>query len=505
MSKIIVFDTTLRDGEQCPGAAMNSREKLEIARQLAKLNVDVIEAGFPAASDGDFESVRMIATEIKGPIICALARCNKKDIEAAAAAVKPAGIRGRVHVFLATSAIHREFKLKKAEKEIIHMTYEGVSYACTLCDDVEFSPEDASRTEPKFLAQVVEAAIEAGAKTVNIPDTVGYAVPEQYAELIHYLKKNVKNIDKAIISVHCHNDLGMAVANSLAAIKAGAGQVECTVNGIGERAGNASLEEIVMAIKTRQDYFNGVDTNICTQEIVKTSRLVSHMSGLAVQRSKAIVGLNAFAHGSGIHQHGVLQNRETYEIMNPCDVGWGETELPLTKHSGRHALVKRLKHLGFELSEGELEKVFVRFKEIGDKKKFVYDDDLVALVDEAVGIECDGYKLDYIQVSSGNVSIPTATVCLKSGGELLQDSGFGNGAVDAVMKTIDRILKQNGSLVEYNVRGATQGKDALGEVSIKVDFGGGKLVTGRGSSTDVVEASARAYLNAINRHMKVVK
>ena len=497
--KVIIFDTTLRDGEQCPGASMNLREKMEIARQLARLNVDVIEAGFPVISDGDFEAVTKIATEIQGPIICGLARCVPKDIEAAGAAVKPAAERGRIHVFLATSKIHREFKLKKANEEIIRLARDGVSRARALCRDVEFSPEDGSRTEPEFLAEVVQAAIEAGATTVNIPDTVGFAVPEQYAALIRYLKDNVRAIDDAIISVHCHNDLGLAVANSLAAVQAGARQVEGTINGIGERAGNAALEEVVMALKTRTEYFRGLETGVNTKEIVKSSRLVSRMSGLMVQRSKAIVGENAFAHSSGIHQDGILKKRETYEIMDPREVGWGDTELPLTKHSGRHAMVKRLEHLGFRLTEEEIDNVFVRFKEVGDKKKFVYDDDLAVLVDDSMLQNLEGFTLDYIHVASGSSTVPTATVRLKRGEEVLFDSSPGNGAVDAAMAAIDRILKQKGHLVEYNVQAVTQGKDALGEVTIKADFGDGRLVTGKGASTDVIEASARAYLNAVNR------
>jgi len=496
--KVIIFDTTLRDGEQCPGASMNLREKMEVARQLAKLNVDVIEAGFPVISDGDFQAVSQIAETVRGPVICGLARCVAKDIDAAGAAVKAAGDRGRIHIFLATSKIHREFKLRKANDEIVRLAVEGVKRARTMVKDIEFSPEDASRTEPEFLARVVEAAIEAGATTVNIPDTVGFAVPEQYAALIRYLKENVRNIDDAIISVHCHNDLGLAVANSLAAIAAGARQVEGTINGIGERAGNAALEEVVMAIKTRGDYFGGISTGVNTREILKTSRLISRMSGLIVQRSKAIVGENAFAHSSGIHQDGILKKRETYEIMDPEEVGWGGTELPLTKHSGRHAMIKRLEHLGYRLSESEIENVFARFKEIGDKKKFVYDDDLAVLVDDSM-VNNEGYTLDYIHVASGSSTIPTATVRLSRGGEKLQDSSPGNGAVDAAMKAIDRILNQRGHLVEYHVQAVTQGKDALGEVTIKADFGDGRLVTGKGASTDVIEASARAYLNAVNR------
>ncbi|HWY91297.1 MAG TPA: 2-isopropylmalate synthase, partial [Chthoniobacterales bacterium] len=428
--KVIIFDTTLRDGEQCPGASMNLREKMEVARQLQRLNVDVIEAGFPVISDGDFQAVQKIATEIRGPIIAGLARCVAKDIDAAGAAVRAAE-RGRIHVFLATSKIHREFKLKKAHEEIIRLARESVMRAREMVKDVEFSPEDASRTEPEFLARVVEAAIEAGATTVNIPDTVGYAVPGQFGELIRYLKDNVRSIDDVVISVHCHNDLGLAVANSLAALEAGARQVEGTVNGIGERAGNASIEEVVMAIRTRSDYFGAFHTDLNTREIVKTSRLVSRMSGLIVARSKAIVGENAFAHSSGIHQDGILKHRETYEIMDPRDVGWGETELPLTKHSGRHAMTKRLEHLGYNLSEEEIERIFVRFKEIGDKKKFVYDDDLGALVDDSIGVTGEAWQLDYINVTSGTATVPTATVRLRKGEETLQDSAPGNGAVDA--------------------------------------------------------------------------
>ena len=497
--KVVIFDTTLRDGEQCPGASMNLREKMEVARQLGRLNVDVIEAGFPVISDGDFEAVRTIAEEIRGPIICGLARCVAKDIDAAGAAVKAAGERGRIHVFLATSVIHREFKLKKAEEEIIRMAVEGVRRAKALVKDVEFSPEDASRTEPEFLAKVVQAAIEAGATTVNIPDTVGYAVPEQYAQLITYLRGNVRNIDDAIISVHCHDDLGLAVANSLAAIKAGARQVEGTFNGIGERAGNCALEEVVMAIKTRPDFFGGIHTDVVTREILKSSRLIARMSGLQVARSKAIVGENAFAHSSGIHQDGILKKRETYEIMDPEEVGWGGTELPLTKHSGRHAMAARLEHLGFQLTDAESDAVFVRFKEIGDKKKFVYDDDLSALVDDSIGSVGETFALDYIHVTSGSTTVPTATVRLKKGDEVQQDSSPGNGAVDAAMQAIDRIVDRHGTLASYVVEAVTQGRDSLGEVTVKIDFGDGQLVTGKGASTDVVEASARAYLNAINR------
>jgi 2-isopropylmalate synthase len=505
--RIIIFDTTLRDGEQCPGASMNLREKLEVARQLARLRVDVIEAGFPVISDGDFAAVRAIAREIKGPVICGLARCVPRDIDAAGAAIKPAGKRGRIHVFLATSKIHREFKLNKARDEILRLAVEGVKRAKSFVDDVEFSPEDGSRTEPDFLVQVCRAVVAAGATTVNIPDTVGWAVPDQYGALIQHLYEAVPEFQtgRCIISVHCHNDLGLAVANSLAAIRHGARQVECTVNGIGERAGNAAVEEIVMAMKTRGDFFSGFDCGLHTREIVKSSRLVSRMSGLVVQRSKAIVGENAFAHSSGIHQDGILKKRETYEIMDPQTVGWGGTELPLTKHSGRAAMAARLKHLGFKMEEADVAAIFARFKEIGDKKKFVYDDDLSALVEGQITEVPETWSLDYLHVTSGNRTVPTATVRLQKLAakkpETVQDAGIGDGPVDAALKAIDRLTRTRGKLMDYALRAVSQGKDALGEVTVKVDFGGGKLVTGKGASTDVIEASARAYLNAVNRFL----
>jgi 2-isopropylmalate synthase len=506
-NQIIIFDTTLRDGEQCPGASMNLREKLEVARQLARLNVDVIEAGFPVISDGDFAAVRAIAREIKGPVICGLARCVPRDIEAAGEAIKPAGRRGRIHVFLATSKIHREFKLNKARDEILRLAVDGVQRAKACVDNVEFSPEDGSRTEPDFLAQVCRAVVAAGATTVNIPDTVGWAVPDQYGALIGQLYESVPEFQsgQSVISVHCHNDLGLAVANSLAAIRRGARQVECTVNGIGERAGNAALEEIVMAVKTRGDFFAGLECGVNTREIVKSSRLVARMSGLMVQRSKAIVGENAFAHGSGIHQDGILKKRETYEIMDPRVVGWGGTELPLTKHSGRAAVAVRLKQLGFKMSDGDVAAIFARFKEIGDKKKFVYDDDLAALVEGQITDVPETWSLDYLHVTSGNRAVPTATVRLQKLAakkpQFVQDAGIGDGPVDAALKAIDRLTATHGKLMDYALRAVSQGKDALGEVTVKVDFGAGNLVAGKGASTDVIEASARAYLNAVNRYL----
>jgi 2-isopropylmalate synthase len=506
-NRIVILDTTLRDGEQCPGASMNLREKLEIARQLARLKADVIEAGFPASSEGDFLSVQTIAREVKGPVICGLARCVAKDIDAAGAAVKPAGKRGRIHVFLATSKIHREFKLGKAQDEILRLAVEGVKRAKSLADDVEFSPEDASRTEPEFLVEVSKAVVAAGARTVNFPDTVGWAVPEQYGAMIRHLCEAVPEFRSgaAMVSVHCHNDLGLAVANSLAAVAQGARQIECTVNGIGERAGNTALEEVVMALRTRSDFYGDFECGLNAKEIVKSSRLVARMSGLAVQRSKAIVGANAFAHSSGIHQDGILKKRETYEIMDPVEVGWGGTELPLTKHSGRAAVSARLRQLGFGMSETEVAAVFARFKEVGDKKKFVYDDDLTALVEGQISEAPETWSLEYLNVTSGNRTVPTATVRLqKLGGKkgAVQDAGIGDGPVDAALKAIDRLTGRPGKLMDYALRAVSQGKDALGEVTVKVDFGGGKMVAGKGASTDVIEASARAYLNAVNRSLR---
>ncbi len=503
--RIIIFDTTLRDGEQCPGAAMTPREKLEIARQLARLGVDIIEAGFPVASEGDFASVQEIAREVKGPVICGLARCVPKDIEAAGHAIKPAGKKGRIHVFLGTSKLHREFKLGKAQNEIIRLAIDGVKRAKAFVKDVEFSPEDASRTELDFLVKVVEAAIEAGATTINMPDTTGYATPMEYERMFRHIIANARGAKNVIFSAHCHDDLGLAVANALAAVQGGARQVEGTINGIGERAGNTALEEFVMAVRTRNDMFNGLHTGIKHRELVKTSRLVSRMCSFPVPRNKAIVGANAVAHGSGIHQDGILKKRETYEIMDPRDVGWGLTELPLTKHSGRAAVASRLKHLGFKMTDEDVAAIFVRFKEIGDKKKFVYDDDLSALVEGQIAEVPETWSLDYISVSSGSQTVPTATVRLKHSakkdGELQQDASIGDGPVDAALKAMDRIMKTRGKLMDYQLRAVSEGKDALGEVTVKVDFGDGDLVTGKAASTDVIEGSARAYLNAANRFL----
>jgi 2-isopropylmalate synthase len=505
-NRILIFDTTLRDGEQCPGAAMLPREKLEVARQLARLGVDIIEAGFPVASEGDFASVQQIAREVKGPVICGLARCVPRDIDAAGNAIKPAGKRGRIHVFLGTSKLHREFKLGKAEHEILRLAEAGVRQARGFTDNVEFSPEDASRTELDFLVKVVEVAIAAGATTINLPDTTGYATPEEYGNMFRHVIERAKGARTAVFSAHCHDDLGLACANSIAAVQNGARQVEGTINGIGERAGNVALEEFVMALRTRADRFEGLHTGLKLREIVKTSRLVSQMCSFPVPRNKAIVGANAFAHGSGIHQDGILKKRETYEIMDPKVVGWGETELPLTKHSGRAAVAARLRHLGFKMNDADVQAIFARFKEVGDRKKFVYDEDLVALVEGQLTEVPETWSLDYLSVTSGNQAVPTATVRLRktgaqAGREILQDAGIGDGPVDATLKAIDRLTKTRGKLMDYSLRAVSQGKDALGEVTIKADFGDGELVTGKGASTDVIEASARAYLNAVNRHL----
>jgi len=496
MKKIIIFDTTLRDGEQSPGASLNPKEKLEIARQLARLKVDIIEAGFPVVSEGDFEAVKKIAGSVKGAAICGLARAIRKDIDRAYEALKSSQ-RPRIHVFLATSPIHMKYKLKKAEDEILKLSFEAVKYARGKVPDIEFSPEDASRTEPAFLFKVVERAINAGATTINIPDTVGYATPEEFAALIRAIKKNVPNVEKAVLSVHCHNDLGMATANSLAAVIGGARQIECTINGIGERAGSASLEEIVMAIKTRKDFYRYA-TCVRSRELYKTSRLVSHLTGIMVQPNKAIIGQNAFSHEAGIHQDGILKKRATYEIMRPEDVGFGQTRLVLGKHSGRHAFNERLKRLSYSLSKDELTKAFARFKELADKKKEVYDDDLRVIVeDEIIRIPIT-WELEYMHSISGSKTIPTATIILKKGTKLFEDAGCGDGPVDACYKAIDRITGLKGRLLDYSLRAVTRGKDALGEVAVKVVFKK-ETISGRGASTDVIEASAKAYLDAVNK------
>ncbi len=496
-NRLVIFDTTLRDGEQSPGASMNLAEKLEVAHALRDLGVDIIEAGFPIASPGDFEAVRAIARQVEGPVICGLARCSAADIDRAWEALKDAP-RPRIHVFLATSAIHREFKLKMAKEEILARAVEGVQRAKEYCDDIEFSPEDAARTELDFLTEVVERAIEAGATTVNIPDTVGFAVPSQYAAAIAHLKKHVPNIDKAVISVHCHNDLGLAVANSLLAVLEGARQVECTINGIGERAGNAALEEIVMAIQTRGDFF-GLATGINTKRLYHTSRLVSHVTGIQVQRNKAIVGQNAFAHEAGIHQDGVLKERTTYEIMDPHEVGLPQTELVLGKHSGRHALRQRVFDLGYHLDEAQLQKVFDGFKLLADRKKVIYDADIEALAEAQIHSGPVVWTLEAVTCNAGSATIPSAAVCLwHQGGTIHREASLGDGPVDAVFKAIERITGVEVVLKDYRVRSVTVGEDAQGEAHIEAIYNG-RSITGRAVSTDIIEASALAFIQVINR------
>jgi len=503
MDRVIIFDTTLRDGEQAAGGMLNVQEKLEIARQLDRLGVDVIEAGFPASSPGDFEAVKLIAQEVHESTICALAHANAEAIDSAWEAVKEAK-RPRIHVFLSASDIHLSYQLKKSREEILGLAKEMVARAKSYMEDVEFSPMDASRTDPSFLHTVVEAVIEAGATTVNIPDTVGYAVPEEFANLIRGIVKKVPNIEKAVISVHCHNDLGLAVANSLAAMRAGARQVECTVNGIGERAGNASLEEIVMAIKTRGDRFR-FSTQVDTTQIYKTSRLVSELTGFVVQPNKAIVGANAFRHQSGIHQDGVIKRAITYEIMDPREVGIPASTLVLGKLSGRRAFKERLAELGYALGEEDLGRAFVAFKEIADKKKEVTDRDLETIVAQEMHAISETFHLDHVEVSCGNNSIPTATVRLIGrDGQVYVDTAFGTGPIDAVYKAIRTIVAEPNELIEFSVNSITEGIDAVGEVLVRIDSDG-VMYTGRGADTDIIVASAKAYMNALNRLLAAKK
>ncbi len=500
--KVIIFDTTLRDGEQAPGASMNQREKLEVAQALERLGVDIIEAGFPVISKGDFDSVHSIAKMIKKVSVAGLTRSVRKDIDAAASALKPAK-HPRIHVFLATSKIHMEHKLRKSPDEIVQIAVDAVKYARKFVTDVEFSPEDASRSDKDFLYRVLEAVIKAGATTVNIPDTVGYAMPEQYGKLIGDIRNHVPNIAKAVISVHCHDDLGLSVANSLAAVKNGARQIECTINGIGERAGNTSMEEVVMALRTRQDYF-GVTTGIKTQEICRVSRLVSKHTGFVVAPNKAIVGGNAFRHESGIHQDGVLKEPTTYEIMTPESVGFTGVGLVMGKHSGRHALKARLKQLNIELNDAELDKAFGRFKDLSDKKKEVFDEDLIAIVEDEVQEVKDIWTLGSLVVTSGTAIKPRVEVVLKTGAKSFTRVSTGDGPVDACYLAVDEITGLKGKLLNYGIQSVTEGKDAQGEVRVRVDFDGDK-VTGVGASTDVIEASVKAYLNAVNKKCAVSK
>ena len=497
MDKVIIFDTTLRDGEQAAGGTLNVQEKLDIARQLERLGVDVIEAGFPISSPGDFEAVSLIAKEMRKPIICGLARAHPKDIDQAWKAVKEAA-HPRIHVFLSSSDIHLGYQLKKSRQEVLNTAREMVARAKQYTDDIEFSPMDASRTEPEYLYQILEAVIDAGATTVNIPDTVGYAIPGEFGNLIEGIIKNVPNIKKAVVSVHCHNDLGLAVANSLEAVRRGARQVECTVNGIGERAGNASLEEIVMAIKTRQDFFS-LTTKVNTNQIYKASRLVSELTGFVVQPNKAIIGANAFRHESGIHQDGIIKMPITYEIMDPKTVGIPSSSLVMGKLSGRHAFKEHLAELGYSLSEENFNRAFTAFKELADKKKGVTDRDIESLIAEEQRTVSEVYHLDRVQISCGDRGIPTAAVRLIGPkGEALADAALGTGPVDAVYKAINRIVDVPNELTEFTVKSVTEGIDAIGEVLIRIESEG-ITYTGRGADTDIIVASAKAYMNALNR------
>jgi 2-isopropylmalate synthase len=496
--RLLVFDTTLRDGEQSPGASMNRDEKVRIAKVLERMRVDVIEAGFPAASTGDFEAVRAVADAVRDSTVCALARAMEADIDRSAEAVAPARAR-RIHTFIATSPIHMREKLRMEPDAVLERAVWAVRHARRYTDDVEFSPEDAGRSDIDFLCRVIEAVIDAGAATVNIPDTVGYNVPEQFGALIRQLIERVPNSDRAVFSVHCHNDLGLAVANSLSAVLNGARQVECTINGLGERAGNAALEEIVMSVRTRQDIFP-CDTGIDTTQIVPASRLVSNITGFPVQPNKAIVGANAFAHESGIHQDGVIKMRETYEIMRAEDVGWSANRMVLGKHSGRNAFRTRLQQLGIEFrSEEELNSAFTRFKDLADKKHEIFDEDLQALVtEEGVEQENDYVRLLSLKVCSQTGEIPLAELTIALGGIEHQARAQGGGPVDATFRAIETVVDSGGTLQLYSVNNITSGTDAQGEVTVRLERGG-RIVNGHGADTDIVIASAKAYVNALNR------
>jgi len=500
VDRIRIFDTTLRDGEQAPGCSMTVSEKLRVAKALSELNVDIIEAGFPAASPGDFEAVKAIAERNLGPVICGLARCNAADIEKVHAAVKGAD-NHRIHVFVATSAIHREYKLKMAKEEIIKSAVNAIQMARELCDDVEFSPEDASRTELSYLAEVVAAAIEAGATTVNIPDTVGYTVPAEFDRLFRYLTEHVQRIDEITLSVHCHDDLGMAVANSLAAVAAGARQIECTINGIGERAGNCSLEEVVMAVKTRSEFF-GLSTRIDTTRLYPTSRLVANITGMHPPRNKAIVGENAFAHEAGIHQHGMLQHASTYEIMRPEDVGISKSNLVLGKHSGRHAFRNRVIELGFDLDDFETNRAFLEFKKLADKKKDVYDGDIESIIMNAGSATAGPWTLKSLEVQTHTDEPATAIVKLiGEDGKEASESAHGDGPVAAAFQALEQATGVNMVLRNFELHSATIGEDAQGEVTVTVEIDGHSF-RGRGASVDIVEAGCRACLEVMNRTLR---
>ncbi|MGD8460643.1 MAG: 2-isopropylmalate synthase [Desulfobacterales bacterium] len=494
--QVLIFDTTLRDGEQSPGASMNTAEKLRIATQLEKLGIDVLEAGFPAASDGDLEAVSKIAGKLEKTEVAALARTSKNDIDRAWEAIRHAA-KPRIHTFIATSDIHLEYKLKMSRDEVIKAAVEAVTYARTLTDNIEFSAEDGSRSDRDFLCKVFEAVIEAGATTVNLPDTVGYAIPQEFSDLVSYVKAYTPNIDKAILSVHCHNDLGLATANTLSAITAGARQAEVTINGIGERAGNTSLEEVVMSLVTRHNSL-GLATSIKTEFIHPTSRLVSMITGIMVQPNKAIVGANAFAHEAGIHQDGVLKNPMTYEIMKPETIGLSTNKLVLGKHSGRHALRSRLKSMGYDLSDEEINLVFRRFKELADKKKHIVDEDLEVIVTEGILRTADIFKLEYLHVTAGTTVLPMASVKLEVNGRAVQGAGYGNGPIDAAFNTIAKLTGTASELLRFSVSALTGGTDAQGEVTVRLQENG-LLALGRGADPDIITASAKAYVNGLNR------
>ncbi|MBW1993249.1 MAG: 2-isopropylmalate synthase [Deltaproteobacteria bacterium] len=494
--QIIIFDTTLRDGEQSPGASMNTGEKLRLARQLEKLGVDVLEAGFPAASEGDLDAVSKIAAKLEKTEVTALARANKPDIDRAWQAVRHAA-KPRIHTFIATSDIHMDYKLKMTRQEALQAAIDAVKYAKSFTDNVEFSAEDGSRSDRDFLCKIFEAAIEAGATTVNLPDTVGYAIPHEFEDLVTYIISHTPNIDKAVLSVHCHNDLGLATANTLAAIRAGARQAEVTINGIGERAGNTSLEEVVMAIRTRANYLP-VKTAINTEQIYPTSRLVSMITGIMVQPNKAIVGANAFAHEAGIHQDGVLKNPMTYEIMKPETIGLSTSKLILGKHSGRHALRTHLKNLGYDLSDEEVNLVFKKFKELADKKKHVVDEDLEAIVTEGVLRTADIFRLEYQHVTSGTTVLPMASVKLSINGRPVQGADYGNGPIDAVYNTISKLTGSRAELLRFSISALTGGTDAMGEVTVRLRENG-LVALGKGADPDIITASAKAFINGLNR------
>jgi len=494
--QVKIFDTTLRDGEQSPGAAMNVAEKVRIAQQLDKLNVDIIEAGFPISSEGDFEAVKEIVKTVRRSQVAALARTNREDIERAWGAVKFAK-SPVIHTFIATSDIHLKYKLRKTRQEVLNEAVKGVRHARTLCGNVEFSAEDSTRSDVEFLCQVLSKAIEAGATTINIPDTVGYAIPSEFGELIRTIRKRVQGIEKVTLSVHCHNDLGLAVANSLAAIQNGARQVECTINGIGERAGNTSLEEVVMAIRTRNDLLR-FHTRVIPKHLFATSRLISKITGMVVQPNKAIVGANAFAHESGIHQDGILKEKLTYEIMTPESVGIPKTSIVLGKLSGRHAFKERVRELGYRLPEKDLELAFNRFKQLADKKREIYDEDIESIVVEEILRMPHRFKLVYLNVIAGNVTVPTATVQMEVDGKLIQEAGFGDGPVDATFKTIKKITRTKSKLLQFAINAITRGTEAQGEVTVRLEEKG-YTVIGQGADTDVIVASAKAYINALNK------